>query len=377
MGITIVKKGAPGKISKNSKKALILAGGAITGASFMSGGLKALNDYMDGFSVNDFDMFVGISAGSLLAAPLVAGIPPEEMLKSIDGRSKKFSKFSAWHYYCPNIGEYFTKPAGFFRKMLSKKGTVSSIYEMLPSGLFDNSPIEHYIRKNIEKNDLTNSFKGVHKATGKGLYVVASKLDDAKRAVFGHDEINNVCISEAIQASTAMPGFYRPVHINGEDYVDGGVQQTASIDIAVDKGADLIICYNPFRPNTKKGRIAGEGVMSVMNQIFMTFFHNRLHVVLEKFKNDPDFHGDIILIEPKDDDEAFFDLNPLMFSNRIKAACMGFESVTRSINEHYSKIEEVLCRHGIKMSKKKVDKEAEVLVKSAKDVERLREILER
>ena len=66
--------------------------------------------------------------------------------------------------------------------------------------------------------------------------------------VFGADETNDVTISEAVQASTALPIFYRPARIDGVDYVDGGVRHTANIDVAIEKGADLVICYNPFRP---------------------------------------------------------------------------------------------------------------------------------
>jgi len=350
MGISIVQKSDLTKPKGRAKKALILAGGAVTGASFMLGGLKALDDYLVGFSVKDFDIFVGLSAGSLLAAPLVGGVGPVEMLGSIKGTSKSFSKFASWHFYWPNVGEFVARPLEFMRKALQNKA-LPSLYEIIPSGIFDNSPIEHYIRKNIEKNHLTNSFRSTLKATGKGLYIVASTLDGAKRTVFGPDEKNDVTISKAIQASTAMPGFYRPVRIDGVDYVDGGVQDTASIDVAVEKGAELIICYNPFRPHTKTGRLAGEGMMTVLNQIFRTVFHSRLHAAIEQYKNDPKFKGDIILIEPKDDDKAFFDMNPLLFSNRMKAAELGFESATNSIDDQYEKIARILSAYGIKMKR--------------------------
>ena len=375
MGITIVHKSGKGPARKGAGKALILAGGAITGASFMAGGLKALNDYLDGFSVADFDMYVGISAGSLLAAPLAGGIPPEEILKSLDGTSKKFTKFSAWHYYFPNFLEFLTRPASFAKKLF-KDGDASQIHELLPSGIFDNGPIEHYIRKNIENNGLTNSFRSTLKATGKRLYVVACALDDAKREVFGPDEKSDVEISKAIQASTALPGFYKPVRIDGVDYIDGGVQETAAIDLAIGKGAELIVCYNPFRPHTREGRLAGEGIMAVLSQIFRTFFHDRLHVTIEKFRNDPNFKGDIMLVEPKDDDKAFFDLNPLMFSNRIRAACLGFESVMGSIEEHYGNVRDIFARYEIKMTKKRVARESGFLKNAGGDAEKLRKILE-
>ena len=55
-------------------------------------------------------------------------------------------------------------------------------------------------------------------------------------------------VSRAVQASTALPGLYRPVRIGGRDYVDGGVKKTAHINLAIRHGADLVVCINPIVP---------------------------------------------------------------------------------------------------------------------------------
>lgn len=393
MGITIVQK-SDLKKKKGAKTALILAGGAVTGGSFMAGGLKALNNYMTGFAVTDFDIFVGISSGSLLAAPIMAGIMPEEMLKSLDGTSERFSELSPLYYYRPNLKEFVARPLAFcVRQILNfPRIEIPSLLELLPSGLFDNSSIEKYLRNNIEKNHLTNSFEVAHKVTKKSLYISAMTVDGAKRVIFGHDENNKATISEAVQASTSMPGFYKPARINGVDYVDGGVQETANIDIAIRKGAELIICYNPFRPYdnkvllehikkenrfaSKDRRLSDDGVMAVINQIFRAMFHSRLHVALDHYRADPKFKGDIILIEPKADDAAFFGLNPLVFGNRIKAAALGYKSVRNSIDEMYKEIAEILNSYGIGMSKAKVEKEIKRMKKAGESGGFLREVME-
>lgn len=440
MGITIVQKSNLRKKKIKAKKSLILAGGAVTGGSFKAGGIKALNDYFIDFSVNDFDIFVGISSGSVLAAPLAAGIKPEEILKSFDGTSKRFTELSPWHYYWPNLKEIVFRPITFWYKHLARLPRVAlafftgaptalihlgklihelvtnpskanydalmqtvssvvsdislpSILQLLPSGVFDNSPIEHYLRKNIKENNLTNSFRTAKKMTGKDVYICAMTVDGAKRVVFGHDENNEATISQAVQASTAMPGFYRPARVNGVDYVDGGVQDTANIDVAIEKGAELIICYNPFRPYDNKvlleyirkenkyvsndRRLSDDGVMAVLNQIFRAMFHTRLHVAIEQYKSDPRFKGDIILIEPKADDAAFFGLNPLVFGNRIKAAAMGYKSVRNSINEKFPEISKILKSYGITMSRKDVEKEIHSMNEAGDSSAFLREIIEK
>lgn len=419
MGITIVNNNTIKTAKKKSVKALILAGGAVTGGSFMAGGVKALNDYLANYSVNDFDIYVGISAGSLLAAPISGGLPPEEILKSLDGTSKHFSELSPMHFYWPNWQEFVTRPINYclnqiatlpsfiidfisgmpklygdfmtdikglvmrpsktsyerlFNTVLKhfNLGTLPSWIEILPSGVFDNSQIERYLRKNIERNHLTNNFKVAQKLSGKRLYISAMALDGAKRVVFGPDENNDATISQAVQASTAMPGFYKPARVNGVDYVDGGVQETANIDIAIDKGADLVICYNPFRPFDNKvfleyirkenryvsgKHLSNDGVMAVLNQIFRALFHTRLHVIMEQYQKSKVFKGDIVLIEPEADDAAFFELNPLIFGNRVKAAGLGYQSVHRSIGKHYTAVSNTLKKYGITMNKNKVEKE--------------------
>ena len=146
-------------------------------------------------------------------------------------------------------------------------------------------------------------------------------LDTAERVVFGHDEDASVTISEAVQASTALPGFYKPARIHGIDYVDGGVRRTANIDVAIEHGADLIICYNPFRPFSNRvapplrprrpatyvhegAPLADGGMLSVLNQVFRTLLHSRLQYGLRQYQDDPNFQGDIIVIEPNETDVA-------------------------------------------------------------------------
>ncbi|MFH0800229.1 MAG: patatin-like phospholipase family protein [Pseudomonadota bacterium] len=436
MGITIVQKSDLSKKHTGAVKALILAGGAVTGGSFKAGGIKALNDYFTGFRINDFDIFVGISSGSMIATALMGGISPESILKSLDGTSSHFTPLTAWHYYRPNISEIVNRPMKFFMqavgwlpsRLLSltehnrdwSRGLMGaiwkfityptfsgyeemiepilraadrvdfpSLFELLPSGIFDNSPLEVYFRQNIERNGLTNDFREAKKLTGKSLYISAMRLDGAKRVVFGPDEETSLTISEAIQASTALPGFYKPAEIRGVDYVDGGVQETANIDIALEKGAKLIVCYNPFRPyepqefvegmsrRRKEGkRLATGGVIAVLNQIFRAFFHARLKVALENFRKSPDFDGDIILIEPRADDRAFFVLNPLSLSNRVEAARLGFESVRNSIDEKYDEISKIMGAYGIKMSRAGVEDQFKKLTSSRLTDEEIQLLLE-
>lgn len=242
--------------------------------------------------------------------------------------------------------------------------------DYLPSGMFDNRRIERFIREQFASRGFTNDFRALYRSRGKELYVVAVNLDTAERVVFGHDEDSSLTISEAVQATTALPGFYKPARIKGVDYIDGGVRRTANLDVAIEHGADLIVCYNPFRPfnNTvsrtaRRGErgspLADHGMLAVINQVFRSLLHSRLHLALNQYREDPNFHGDIILIEPTDSDETFFNMFPMNFWERRRAADHGYLSVTMAIDAHYETLSRVFERSGIAVSRRGMDASAE------------------
>jgi predicted acylesterase/phospholipase RssA len=183
--------------------------------------------------------------------------------------------------------------------------------------------------------------------------------------VFGADENNEVTIAQAMQASTALPLFYKPARLNGVDYVDGGVRNTANIDVAIEKGADLIVCYNPFRPFLNKtdeesvdpayfadGRyLSDRGLKLVLNQVFRTLLHSRLKLGLQRYLNDDRFRGDIVLLEPREHDLHFFSVNPMAFWKRGEAVRHGFESVRDTIERNYTQLREVFDQYGIEMDR--------------------------
>ena len=55
-------------------------------------------------------------------------------------------------------------------------------------------------------------------------------------------------ISEAVKASSALPGLYPPARIDGRDYIDGAVKNTLHASVALKEGVKLLICVNPIVP---------------------------------------------------------------------------------------------------------------------------------
>lgn len=409
MGITIVQKSNLEKPKRNPKIALVLSGGAVSGGAFKLGGLRALDQFMVNRDVRDFDIFVGISAGSVIAAYLANNVSVEDIHTSMIERKGPLSAVKPFEFYSLNKADILKTPLhilgdlasitsrkvfGFvsannifrkqFRRQLYAFATNPSSaslekftsycferkelavnhpslpWHYLPNGLFKTDRIERATRRNFDRNALCNNFNELFRKTGKELYIVAMHLDTARRAIFGHDQDNTTLITRAMQASIAFPLFFKPVSIDGTDYIDGAVIKTTSMDFAIEKGADLVICYNPFRPfnhesfdeNNPDGRkrisIARDGIAAVINQVMRTMLHTRLMHGIKHYRDNPDFKGDIILIEPTEHDDRFFDLNPFSLNDRRKASTRGFESVSNSLRKNKADLKRILAAYGIK-----------------------------
>ena len=68
------------------------------------------------------------------------------------------------------------------------------------------------------------------------FFPVATDLNTGQTWVFEKGSV-----ARAVRASSAIPGIFQPVEINGRTYVDGGVTDNLPVDIARAKGADIII----------------------------------------------------------------------------------------------------------------------------------------
>jgi predicted acylesterase/phospholipase RssA len=420
VGLTLIRKRKQSQRSKRrSKVALVLAGGAVTGGAFKVGGLKALNDFLVGRDIVDFDIYVGLSAGALLSVPLAAGFTPDEMIEVIDGTSKRFEPLNPRDLYTPNLDELVGRPAHMawefarwgpsvlldfvrglpgipatfhdalgellrspdylhvermalrLRDEVSPRRAFPTVSDAIPSGLLTNAPLERWLRRNLERIGVSNDFQAFARERNNQLYIAACELDTAERVIFGADEHTDLPISQAVQASTALPLVYRPARLGGVDYVDGGVRNTANIDVAIDKGADLVICYNPFRPiwndplpSMPHGRrIADQGLKGVLNQVFRTLLQSRLRLGLERYHHHPHFDGDIVVLEPKEYDLDFFAMNPMAYWKRDMAVRHGYESVRHTIEQRYDELDELLGNHGLRMSQSVASRRAATVVR--------------
>lgn len=353
--------------------ALVLGGGGVTGAAYHLGVLTAMNAISERRSVNDFDLYVGTSAGSVIAACLANGITPEDMmLANLGHESASIPAIGADEILKPDrlglIRSLFRWPVGVMgaaRRYLGRPFNTSvmdglgALAEGLPSAMYTTDGIERYLRELLEHPGRSNRFDD----TLRKLLIVATNFDTAERRVFGEYKDSPVSISDAAAASAAIPMLYSPRHIEENVYMDGGLRSTTNIDVAIAHGAKLVVCINPLVPYVHDIRhliptatglpsrhISQKGFPHVAAQTFRIMAAAHVEKELELISHaHPDV--DVILIEPRRDDEHLFVFNLMDYASRERIARHAFETVAIDLVTRFPEYRKVLGRHGIAISK--------------------------
>jgi NTE family protein len=377
---------------QQGKLALVLAGGGLLGAVYEIGALRAIDDLLVDRTVNDFDLYVGTSAGAIVASLLASGFSPEQMFQGIAGANPQLKPIERGHLFNLNrrdlLRSGLSLPAslaeeGFYHLRHLREVTlldlVWSAAQVLPSGVYDSAALERYMRTLLTSAGGTNNFDDLQRH----LCIIATELDTGDRAIFATAAGCRAPISLAVAASAAMPLLYRPVRICGAEYVDGGLRGNASIDLAIEQGATLVVCINslvPYHP-TRKGEhpdrqdMSGRGVSAIASQAMRIVAHSGLRYHIKQLRRmHPEV--DIIVIEPRATDERMFYGNPMHYPDRLEVARHGFETVTLDLAEDYNHYKQVLARHGIPLTRRLVVEELEEVRNSGNDPQVIGQVLE-
>jgi NTE family protein len=383
---------------RESKTALVLGGGGFTGGVYEIGALRALDLLAVNRTVNEFDVYVGTSAGAFVASMLANGVTPEEMMRVLNRRLPSPIKdldqgtLLRWNYrgFASNAALFPLRLLGAARELAGRFGdvsvmdVVSKLSAALPTGLYDGRGIESYVARVLSDPDRTDDFRMLERE----LYLPATDLDTTERIVLGAGEWRDVPISTAVAASTALPMIYSPVDLRGRQFVDGGIRSTTNVDVAVERGAKFIVVVNPLVPfvndfrkqiptvfGARARRVSDMGFAGVGNQAFRILSHDRLHRAVEDWERK--YPGvDIILIEPEPDDELMFGTSILDYSSRLQIAKHGFESVTLRLARDYERYKVISERHGIEIAARRVRHVLEQVEREKEEISAWRRVLE-
>lgn len=349
--------------------ALALAGGGPGGAVYEIGALRALDEAVDGLDLNRLGTYVGVSAGAFISACLANQLTPAQMCRAIVKDEPGEHPFVPEIFFQPLVSELASRVASLpglvadsVRDFLRRPGdpglieSLTRVARALPTAIFDNEPIRQYLASIYTIKGRSDDFRRLDQR----LYIVAADLESGRAVRFGEPGWDHIPISRAVQASTALPGLYPPVEMGGRHYVDGVLLKTVHASVALDAGAELVICINPLVPVdlSKSAEGAGElirrGLPAVLSQAMRTLIHSRMEVGFaayrERYRD-----ADVVLLQPEREDHTMFFTNIFSFSSRRAVCEHAYETTRRHLLARYTEIAPVFARHGLTLRRDRLE----------------------
>ena len=343
------------------RRALVLAGGGITGGLYEIGALMALDALFRNTTVRDFDLYVGTSAGAFVAALVANNVSPARIRDTLEHDRRTLphltgSQFLSvpWRSHLATLPRMAAAMPGVVHHLWSNwrdalvLDTLGSLLNHLPAGLLSPSGLEAYVRRVLTTGGRSNEFRRLRRR----LLIPATKLDTAEIQVFGEYRGDPTPISQAVAASAAVPILFEPVRIDGVDYVDGAVSKTAHTRLAIDRGARLVILVNPLRPLVLDGAtarpLAEGGALTVAAQAFRVALHRRLREGLKRHAYEHP-EADIVLLEPHHADVQLFDVPLMTYTLRHEVVRRGYRTTIKTMLAEYDRHAALFARHGIEL----------------------------
>jgi NTE family protein len=221
---------------------LVLGAGGLVGSAFHAGVLRALRE-ATGWDPRQAEIIVGTSAGSYVGAQLRAGAP----VGRVATRSQ-VAPAGAGRRFAPAAPSAVVR--GLTRPGSARIGSL--VAAALPAG-------------RLPLDGLAGEVNALHSRgwPRDRLWLPAVRLRDGARVVFGRDEHPDV--GSAVAASCAVPGYFAPVRIGTERYVDGGAHSVTNADLLAGEGLDLVVVISPMAAargvRTPSALLQGRGAM--------------------------------------------------------------------------------------------------------------------
>jgi len=237
------------RAGSRSRTGLVLGGGGLTGAAWMTGALPALQDRLSQ-PLGDVEVIVGTSAGSVLAASLRCRCSIEEMIGYQRGETirglpalPQVKDGPLPPVPQPRMGS----PVLWCTALLTPHRVHPrvSATAWLPHGRGRHTALRAMVGDLHARHHGGPAGAAPHWVEGH-TWIVAVDYDSGRRVVFGRSGAPAAPLPDAVVASCSIPGWYRPAKINGRRYVDGGVRSMTSLSLMADAGVDEVYVLAPM-----------------------------------------------------------------------------------------------------------------------------------
>ncbi len=225
---------------------LVLGAGGVTGGAFHAGVLSALHAGL-GWDPRQATIIVGTSAGSIAATSLRAGVSAADLLvRSEDGAMstpgvRLTGDTESQRRPIPLRpavrGRRPTEVAAFLGLVATRSFSAppwALLSSLIPEGEVSTAMISDTIAR-LFPDDWPDA----------ALWVCAVRQGDGQRFAFGKHDYRPP-LPDVVAASCAIPGFFIPVTIDDEAFVDGGVHSPTNADVLIGEDLDLVIVSSPM-----------------------------------------------------------------------------------------------------------------------------------
>jgi NTE family protein len=218
--------------------------------AYHAGVLRAL-EVEAGFVPDSADLVIGTSAGSVVGSYLRTGWSTEDFWLLSQGTHPRLAA----------IGEgddrrvmtpAFRNAVDLFRRGLGSAYVMSQSVMRLPLGALP-APLRRTFPGGLYS--MRDGRRRFSEELGdewpeKPLWLCAVNIISGRRIVLGRRGAPPCTLGDAVAASCAIPGVYKPVQVGRMTLVDGGAHSTTNLDLAAKDGCDLIIAVAPMAWDT-------------------------------------------------------------------------------------------------------------------------------
>ncbi|MEO0494701.1 MAG: patatin-like phospholipase family protein [Actinomycetota bacterium] len=217
---------------------IALGAGGPLGWAFHLGVLDGIRTAL-GVEPAEAQRVVGTSAGGAIAASLLSGADSETVLASISEPMSEADQAEMRAAMADRRGwRRFLRPLapGTALRRLPT-APITAAVGLLPGGVFPTYPLRRF----PVDGDA---------AWPASLWLPSVRMDTGELTVFGRDR-HDVDIRDALEATSAVPGMFRPKRIDGVPHVDGAVASATHADLLADDGHDVVVISSVM---TRPGR---------------------------------------------------------------------------------------------------------------------------
>ena len=311
---------------------LVLGAGGVLGGAWHTGALHALARETD-WDPGSAEFIVGTSAGSVIGALTAAGVPPWFMVahsagESFDGlvgpdgrpaseADRGGGAVFKLHRGLPTIGPGSLRMALTAMRSPWRHTPLQLVAGWAPGGFVSTEALKDTIRRAVPGRWVDHP----------NFWTVTTDYGNGKRVPFGRMGSPPAHVADAVAASCAIPGFYRPVKIGRRRYVDGGVCSVSNLDLLAGRGLDLVICLNPL-----SSRLAARSFnpLDRVNALGRGANGRRLGYEAKKVQS---YGTEVVLIQPTDDDLAVMGRNLMSNARRQDVIETATHTVAEQLRE--------------------------------------------